>query len=102
MPSELRIVTTMMGDYKGNPTVYTKHCYFFQALSKRFKMVDIFDAGLQGLSRWINALSVAERDRMRWRVHFYKNPSAFHKRSGRVRNFLRSRQTDVDVNLQIG
>jgi hypothetical protein len=102
MKSDLRMVITLLGDCHNNATVRTKHRYFFNALSRRFEILEIFDASLRGADRIWNAISVFDRDRDRWREHFYKNPAAFQKRSVRAAQFLQSYQDRADVALQIG
>ena len=96
------MVVTMLGDYQNNATVHTKHKFLFDALSKRYEILEIFDAGLRGKDRLLNAISVFDTDRNRWRTHYYKNPSAFRKRSARASTFLESWSDRADVALQIG
>lgn len=96
------LVGTLIGDIVHEPGARTKYQYFFNEVARRFPLIEVHDASLRGLSRWINALRVVHPNRQHWRQRFYKNIPAFHARSRRVADYLKSLDRQVDVILQVG
>ncbi len=79
-----------------------KYGAFFAALSRRFDVVDIYDATLRGLSRYWNALWTYHPSIPVWKEHFFKNVPAFKFRSRQTTAHLKQFRSKADVVLQIG
>jgi glycosyltransferase involved in cell wall biosynthesis len=98
----LRVATVLVGDIHRMPDMRVKYGAFFEALSRRFDMVDVFDASLRGLSRYWNALFTYHPSVAVWKEHFFKNVPAFKTRSRRTAAHLKESKPRPDVVLQIG
>lgn len=99
---KLRIAAVMVGDIHRMSDMRVKYGAFFEALSRRFEVVDIFDASLRGLLRYWNALGTFRPSVAAWKEHFFKNVPAFQFRSRRVQDHLAQFKSQADVVLQIG
>ena len=99
---EKKIFATLLGDVVHNPAARIKYGFLFDALTKKYLVVDKFDANLKGFPRYFNALRVFDSDRDRWRQHFYKNVPAFYARSANVVNRINTIIQRIDVILQLG
>lgn len=97
-----RIAITMVGDIHRMPDMRVKYGAFFDALARRFEVVDIFDASLHGWARYWNALCTYRPSLAVWKEHFFKNVPAFRARSRRVGGHLEQTNSQMDVVLQIG
>jgi glycosyltransferase involved in cell wall biosynthesis len=102
MNRKLRVATVMVGDIHRMPDMRVKYGAFFDALSRRFEMVDIFDASLRGFSRYWNALHTFNPSVSIWKEHFFKNVPAFKARSLRTVAHIKELGSRADVVLQIG
>lgn len=99
---KLRLATVLVGDIHHMPDMRVKYGAFFEALSRRFEVVDIFDASLRGFSRYWIALRTYHPSVSVWKEHFFKNVPAFKARSRRTVNHLKGLRSKADVVLQIG
>jgi len=97
-----RIVGALVGDIYHEPGARTKYGLLFAALSRRFPLVNVYDATLRGFDRWLNALLVAHPNRRRWKERFYQNVPAFRARSQQAARYLHSLSGQADVVLQVG
>ncbi len=101
MNDELRIAVVMMGDMSA-PVTRTKYSAFHDALARRFELVGIHHAELQGFARLVNALQVARPNRRYWRQRMYMNVPAFRACSRRAAAYAKSLRGQADVILQDG
>ncbi len=99
---KIRIAAVMVGDIHRMSDMRVKYGAFFEALSSRFEVVDIFNASLRGLLRYWNALCTFRPSVATWKEHFFKNVPAFQLRSRRVQGHLAHFKSQADVVLQIG
>ncbi|MCA9968662.1 MAG: glycosyltransferase family 4 protein [Anaerolineales bacterium] len=97
-----RVAGALVGDMRRDPGARVKYGYFFEALSARFPLVDVYDASLRGGYRYWNALRSFYPDGQRWRERFYKNVPAFRLRSRLAQRHLRQAAPEADVVLQVG
>jgi glycosyltransferase involved in cell wall biosynthesis len=97
-----RVIGTLIGDIKREPSARTKYGFFWQAVERRFPLVGVYDASLHGFDRLVNALRTVHPDRRQWRERFYKNVVAFRLRSRRLASRLEPLQAQADVILQVG
>ena len=97
-----RIMGVLIGDINQKTGANTKYGCFFDAISRCFPLVGIYDASLQGLARLVNAVRVIHPNQRLWRERFYKNTAAFELRSQRVAAYIESIREQVDVTLQVG
>lgn len=74
----------------------------FDALGRRLPLVDVYNADLRGVVRWLTALRVFRVGRRRWRERFYKDVNAFRLRSRQAAVHLRPLVGRADVVLQVG
>lgn len=102
MERRVRVIGVMVGDINRMPDMRVKYGAFFEALSRRFELVEIFDASLKGASRYWNALKVFHPSLRRWKEHFFKNVPAFEARSRKAAAHLRNLTRQGDVVLQLG
>jgi len=100
--SRPRIVGTMIGDINKGTGASTKYGFFFDAISRCFPLVGVYNANLQGLDRLVNALRAVHPSQRLWRERFHKNIAAFEVRSQRVATYIESIREQVDVALQVG
>ena len=84
MREQPRVMGVLMGDILRNPDAQTKYGLLFEAVARRFPLVDVYDASLRGLTRLVNTATTFHVDRERWRQHFYKNAPAFRARSRQI------------------
>lgn len=101
MNDELRIAVVMMGDMRA-PVTRTKYSAFHDALARRFELVGVHNAELQGFARLVNALQVARPNRRYWRQRMYMNVPAFRACSRRAAAYAKSLRGQADVILQDG
>jgi glycosyltransferase involved in cell wall biosynthesis len=92
----------MVGDIRHMPDMRVKYGAFFDALARRFEVVDIVDASLHGWSRYWNALLTYRPSLAVWKEHFFKNVPAFKARSRHMDKYLKKNASHADVILQIG
>ncbi|HEX6386502.1 MAG TPA: glycosyltransferase family 4 protein [Anaerolineae bacterium] len=97
-----RVIGALVGDLNREPGASIKYGFFFEAVGRRFPLVGVYDASLQGLDRLLNALRTIHPNRRLWHERFHKNVTAFHVRSQRAAAYMRSIQEQVDVILQVG
>jgi glycosyltransferase involved in cell wall biosynthesis len=98
----LRLAAVMVGDIYRMPDMRVKYGAFFDALSRRFEIVDIYDASLRGVSRYWNAMITVNPSLAVWKEHFFKNVPSFKARSRQTTEHLKSLKWKADVVLQIG
>lgn len=92
----------LAGDLKRQPELRTKYGIFLETLAGPFELVDIYDASLKGMERWMNAARVFDIQNRTWKERIYKNVTAFDLRSQHAAKYLRSRRGRYDVVLQLG
>jgi glycosyltransferase involved in cell wall biosynthesis len=92
----------LVGDLRRQADMQTKYGPFFTAFTRRFELVDIYDASLRGLDRWVNAARVFHFQKKKWKERFFKNVPAFHQRSARARQYLERQRGKYDYVLQLG
>lgn len=96
------IFATLVGDIESDPSNRIKFGDFFQTLANRFPVVEVYNAHLGGMARYVNALHVFSRDKQLWRERFYKNLPAFRQRSQKVVAAISHSSNQIDLILQIG
>lgn len=97
-----RIAGALVGDVYLDPAAQIKYGFFFAALAEHFPLVEIYDASLQGIHRYLNALQTFHPDRQRWRESFYKNVTAFRWRSRLASTHFQAMNGQVDLIVQVG
>ncbi|MCL4267298.1 MAG: glycosyltransferase family 4 protein [Anaerolineae bacterium] len=97
-----RIVSALVGDVQRDPAAQIKYGFFFAALAEHFPLVEIYDASLHGVRRYLNALQAFHPDRQRWRESFYKNVTAFRWRSRLASTHFQAMNGQVDLIVQVG
>lgn len=97
-----RLAAALVGDIIRDPAAYTKYGYFFAALAEQYPLVEVYDASLQGIHRYWNALQAFHPDRQQWRESFYKNVAAFRLRSRLASEHFLARQQEIDLIVQVG
>lgn len=97
-----RVIGTLIGDIWREPSARTKYGLYFEALGRRFPLVDVLDASLNGFERYINALLNFHPSKRLWRERFYKNLYAFKRRSHRVADKIAEIQDRADIVIQVG
>ncbi len=102
MKQRVRVMGVMVGDIQHKPDMQVKYGAFFDALAHCFDVVEIFDANLQGLPRYWNAVQSFYPSLPRWKEHFFKNVAAFKARSRRTVAHLNRMEQCADVILQLG
>lgn len=102
MNTKLRMIAMLAGDLKRQPDLRIKYSRFFEALASSFELVDIFDASLKGMQRWMNAARTFDIQRKTWKERIYKNVTAFDLRTQRAVKYLQARKGQYDVVLQLG
>lgn len=96
------IIGTLFGDINQEPAARIKYGYFFSCLSQKVNLIDIHDAKLNGMARWLNAIRSFHPNRARWQDRFYKNVPAFRKRSQKMAYYLQPFYEKADLVLQLG
>lgn len=91
-----------MGDIVREPNIRVKYGLLFEAVARRFVLIDVYDANLSGLPRLFNALLHFHPNHHRWRERFYKNIPAFRARSRQLAGRLQALSGQVDAVLQVG
>ena len=102
MSARPRVIGMLVGDLRRQADMQTKYGPFFAAFTRRFELVDIYDASLRGLDRWVNAARVFHFQRKKWKERFFKNVPAFRQRSARARQYLERQRGKYDYVLQLG
>lgn len=97
-----RLIGALVGDLNRQPGATIKYGFFFEAIGRRFPLVGVYDASLQGLDRLVNALRTIHPNQRLWHERFHKNINAFQVRSRRAAAYMHSVQEEVDVILQVG
>lgn len=97
-----RIAGALVGDVRRDPAAQIKYGLFFAALAAHFPLVEIYDASLHGVHRYLNALQAFHPDRQRWRESFYKNVTAFRWRSRLASAHFQAMQAEIDLIVQVG
>lgn len=97
-----RVAGALVGDVHRDPAAHIKYGFFFAALAEHFPLVEIYDASLYGVHRYLNALQAFHPDRQRWREGFYKNVTAFRWRSQLARAHFHTIQEEIDLIVQVG
>lgn len=98
----LRVAVVLVGNIHRMADMRVKYGVLFDALSRRFELVDIYDATLRGPSRYWNALRTYHPSLSVWKEHFFKNVPAFRYRSKQTKAHLKHFKSKADVVLQIG
>jgi glycosyltransferase involved in cell wall biosynthesis len=91
-----------MGDVRREPSAKTKYGLYFDAIGRKFPLVDVLDARLYGVDRYLNALINFHPNHRMWREGFYKNLFAFKRSSERVAAQISKMQDRADLVLQVG
>ena len=102
MSSPIRITGILVGDIRRMPDMRVKYGLFFEALARRFDVVDIIDASLRGVPRYWNALTTFSPSVSIWKERFFKNVPAFQMRSRLAVRALEKLKDKTDVVLQVG
>jgi glycosyltransferase involved in cell wall biosynthesis len=97
-----RVIGVLVGDIYHKADMQTKYGAFFEALSKQVDLVDIHDASLKGIDRWVNAARSFHLDKHKWKEQFFKNEYAFKLRSARTTQYLNKQHGKYDYILQLG
>jgi glycosyltransferase involved in cell wall biosynthesis len=97
-----RLAGALVGDVHCDPAAQIKYGFFFAALAEHYPLVEIYDASLQGIHRYLNALQAFHPDRQRWRESFYKNVTAFRWRSRLASAHFQKMQAEIDLIVQVG
>lgn len=98
----LRVATVLVGDIHRMADMRVKYGALFDTLSRRFDVVDSYDATLRGFPRYWNALWTYHPSISVWKEHFFKNVPAFKFRSRQTKAHLKQFKSKADVVLQIG
>lgn len=102
MTTSPRIAAVLVGDIHRDSPARAKYSLFFNALAQHFPLVDVFDATLSGLDRWLNTAREWHPNDQTRRERAYKNAFAFRAHSRRVAHRLQFLQGKIDKVLQIG
>ena len=102
MSSPIRVLGTLVGDIQHKPDMQIKYGRFFESLSRRFELVEVYDATLHGRAKYWNALRTFTPSLPQWKQRFFKNVPAFQARSWRARKHFHAMQDGADVVLQLG
>lgn len=97
-----RLAGALVGDIERDPGAKIKYGYFFKALAEHFPLVEVYDASLHGVYRYLNALRAFHPSRQRWRENFYKNVPAFRLRSQLADQHFQAGRQQIDMVIQIG
>ncbi|MFO7680221.1 MAG: hypothetical protein R6X34_09235, partial [Chloroflexota bacterium] len=97
-----RIAGALVGDVHRDPAAQIKYGFFFAALAEHFPLVEVYDASLRGVHRYLNALQAFHPDQQRWRERFYKNANAFHQRSRLASAHFQTMHEEIDLIVQVG
>src|SRR6187200_475180 len=100
--SRLSIVASVMGDIARPSSTQIKYGLLFDALERKFQVLDVYDARERGLARMVTAIRMFHVERRRWREQFYKNARSFRNRSRLAAANVRSFGERADVAFQIG
>jgi len=98
----IRIVCNLMGDIRKKVDLSIKYGDFFNSLRNCFNVVDIYADSLRGPAKYWNAAQVFSILIHQWKKHFFKNVSAFSKRSRETNVYYQTFQGPKDVVLQLG
>ena len=79
MSSPIRVLGTLVGDIQHKPDMQIKYGRFFESLSRRFELVEVYDATLHGRAKYWNALRTFTPSLPQWKQRFFKNGLAFQK-----------------------
>ncbi len=102
MNSKVRVAGALVGDIERMQDMRIKYGGFFDALARRFELVEVYNAALRGPERYLNALQTFTPSMRHWKEHFFKNVPAFRARSQRAASHFRKLHGSVDVVLQLG
>jgi glycosyltransferase involved in cell wall biosynthesis len=100
--SKPRVAGVLVGNIQNDPGAKTKYSYFFKAVEEQFPLVEVYDASLRGVYRYLNAMRSFYPDLNRWRESFYKNASAFRLRSRLANRHFKRQPQPVDLIIQVG
>lgn len=95
-----RLIGGLVGDIQRTPSAQVKYGLLFEAIARRFELIEVYDASLHGTARILNALRMFHPNQQRWRQRFYKNLPAFRTRSQLAASHFANKQADVI--LQVG
>jgi len=99
---QTRVAGALVGDIKRQPDMRVKYGGLFEAVERRFDLLEVYDASLHGAQRYWNALQTFSPSIPRWKEHFFKNVPAFRMRSQAAHKHFRTLQGRADVILQLG
>ena len=102
MNGRIRVVGTLVGDIQHQPDMRIKYGKLFDAIGRRFELLEVYDANLRGVQRYWNAVSTFSPSISRWKEHFFKNVPAFEMRSHAAQKHFRDFRGRADVILQLG
>jgi glycosyltransferase involved in cell wall biosynthesis len=100
--SGTRIAGSLVGDIRRQPDMRIKYSSFFEAVARRFELLEVYDANLRGAQRYWNALQTFTPSISRWKERFFKNVPAFQMRSLAAQRHFYGLQGYADVILQLG
>ena len=90
MSQKLSVVGILAGDLEHQLDMKVKYGVFFDVLAQHVDLIEVYDASLHGIRRYLNALKVFHPSRHIWKERFFKNVSAFKARSKKVAVHLRN------------
>jgi glycosyltransferase involved in cell wall biosynthesis len=98
----MRVLSALVGNMTSQIDMQTKYSGLFEALSHKVTVAGHYDARLQGVARYWNAVQTFDPSVKRWRERFFRNVPAFRMRSTIFAHHLRRMTPPVDVILQVG
>lgn len=101
MSDQVRVLASMVGSLEKSD-IKVKYGTFLEAVNSRFHSVQIYNAGLNGIEKYINAMITFSPKISAWKEKYFKNVQAFARRSHRMQKFIKTHQKKFDVILQIG
>jgi len=101
MTRRIRILGTMVGSLK-KKDMQVKYGTLIDSINQLFDLVEICDASLKGIDKYINAISNFSPHISSWKEKYFKNISAFTRRSKKIQTFVTAHRDEMDVILQIG
>lgn len=97
-----RLLFVMMGNAERSEILRSKYDVLIEALKKKYPLVEVYDASLKGIARYLVALLAVHPNKWTWQQRYYMSTIAFRLRSRELSADIRTMSTKVDVILQDG
>ncbi|MCB0036198.1 MAG: glycosyltransferase family 4 protein [Anaerolineales bacterium] len=101
---EVKVIGTLVGDIYTERPAQTKYGQLFKEVQNLCSNLELCDATLRGMDRWLNLARMFHYKRSIWKERFYQNVPAFNKRSQRAGQQIYKLQKSGQANvvLQVG